>query len=171
MDKNKLIAIPLIVALYLGFIYFSNKEQEKYLAQKEAYEAQVAQQQLAAEQQQRQELANPKSDEQLRTESASVVGDLLAEAKVSDSEVVKVSNSVLDLEFNTRGGQITSAVLKNYTKYADNERNELVEMFDPQSAMMDLTFYIRRGNSNVRINTMEYNFVAPIQRLLMESNW
>ncbi len=160
MDKNKLIAIPLIVALYLGFIYLSNKEQEKYMVQKEAYEAQVAQQQLEAEKLQREEIVNPKSVEQVRSESATVVGDVLATAKVSESKVVRVSNSVLDLEFNTLGGQITSAVLKDYTKYATDERTEKIEMFDPQSAKMDLTFYIRRGNSNVRINTMEYNFEA-----------
>ncbi len=167
MNKGKIIGLILIVVLYIGFIYISGKEQEKYQAQVEAYEAQLAQQQLAmAKLEQQQQKESPKSIQQVREESAAVVGEVLTEAKLGASQSVSVSNDLLNIEFDTRGGQITSVELKDYTKYADGERTELVKLFDPSSAKMELSFYIRKGNSNVRINTMEYNFVAePVVKI------
>ncbi|MFR9651035.1 MAG: membrane protein insertase YidC [Rikenellaceae bacterium] len=158
MDKGKIAGLILIVVLYIGFIVLSGKEQEKYQTQLEAYEAQLAKQQRQLDEQR--VVSIPKSEEQVRSESAAVVGEELASAKVGESKRIKVSNDVMNIEFDTRGGQVVSVELKDYTKYSDGERTELVNLFDPTTAKMDLSFYIRKGNGNVRVNTMEYNFVA-----------
>ncbi len=160
MDKGKIIGLILIAGLYVGFIYFSGQEREKYQAQVEAYETQLAQQQLAMAQMEEQRVENPKSEEQIKEESAAVVGDELAEARVAQSQTINVSNDVMNIAFSTRGGQISSVELKNYTKFDEGERTELIQMFDPSTAKMDLSFYIRKGYGNVKINTMDYNFVA-----------
>ena len=57
--------------------------------------------------------------------------------------------------------------LLEYTKYeSDGERSELVQMMDPATAKMDLSFYVRNGLNNLKVNTMEYTFVAqPVVKI------
>ena len=61
--------------------------------------------------------------------------------------------------FSTRGGQIRDVLLKDYTKYAPRgERNIPVSLMDPATARFDLSFFVKNGLNNVKVNTMEYVF-------------
>ncbi len=166
MDKNKIIALTLISALFFAFSYFNTKEQEKYSAEKAAYEAQVAEQQAAIEEATASKPAEiPVTDDQKRLSQA-LIGESLTTAKIAQSEIVKMSNDVMNVEFSTRGGIVKMVELVEYTKYSDDDRTELVKMFDPESAQMDLSFYIRNGLNNLKVNTMDYTFEAePIVKV------
>ncbi len=159
MDKNKIIALALVSALFFAFSYFNTKEQEKYEAQKSQYEAQVASEQIAEVVEFQKEAV--KSVEQIESESIASVGENLTKAKQAEAEVITLENGVMSVDFSTRGAIVGGVTLKDYTKYAPKgERTELVEMFDSQSEKMDLVFYVRNGYNNVKINTMDYTFVA-----------
>ena len=69
------------------------------------------------------------------------------------------------VRFSTRGGQITGVTLKDYTKYAPRgQRDQLIELMDPASARFDMSFYVKNGLNNVKVNTMDYVFRAePVE--------
>ncbi len=161
MDKNKIIGLALITALFFAFSYFNTKEQEKYHAQKAEYEAVVADDAASEVAKNVMKAAEEADAMTAAAEEAEQLGSGLSTAKMSAGESIKLENDVMNIAFSTRGAQVESVQLKEYTKYAPkDERTELVEMFDPQHSMMDLSFYIRSGLNNLKINTVDYTFEA-----------
>ncbi len=174
MNKNSIGAIAIIILLFAGFVYLNYKENSRYQLELAAYEERMAI--LEAERAER-----VKAEELLKSDvldvsdstvvamqkakSVMMIGESLTEAKIAKSEVITLQNDVLKLELSTKGAQPQSVTLKDYTKYAPKgERTELLEMFDPSSAKMDISFYIRNGLNNVKVNTAEYTFTAlPLQ--------
>jgi YidC/Oxa1 family membrane protein insertase len=67
-------------------------------------------------------------------EAASVPGEtvLVADTQeaATDSQRIRVITDVLDVEIDTRGGDIRRAILRNYAKTADNPEEKLVLMTD-----------------------------------------
>lgn len=118
----------------------------------------------------------PQADSLQQQQQTEQIGVQLAAAQVAPDSLFSVENEVLKIDFSTRGGQIAGVTLKDYTKYAPRkQRNELVQLFDPESARFDLSFYIKHGLKNVQVNTMDYTFAAPsvlstdsMQRVTME---
>ncbi len=177
MDKKSIIPILIIVALLGGYMYISSKENEKYQVELEAYNARVteknaieaakeAKEAAAGEQIKQADTLTIEQIEQIEKQNnITMLGEALANAKSNKAEVVTLENEQIKIDFTTQGGQVAGVQLKEYTKYSDgDERNELVEMFERQSALMNLEFYILNGLNNVKVNTTEYNFVAlPLQ--------
>ena len=87
-------------------------------------------------------------------------GDSLMAAAEADAEQLTIDNEVMQVRFSTRGGQIVGVTLKEYTKWAEQERTELIELFDPAVERFDLSFFVRRGMHNIPIHTADYTFVA-----------
>ena len=83
----------------------------------------------------------------------------------AEPEEFTVENEVMTVRFSTRGGQITGVTLKDYTKYAPRgQRDQLIELMDPASARFDMSFYVKNGLNNVKVNTMDYVFRAePVE--------
>ena len=86
-------------------------------------------------------------------------------ADAPNAEEIEVENDVLKILFTTAGAQIKDVTLKEYTKYAPKEeRNQLVHLFDPESARFDMAFYLKHNLRNVKVNTAEHNFeLLPIE--------
>ncbi len=177
MDKNSIIALVVGVLLLGGYIFYSSKEQERYQAEVAQHNAKLeakafaeAQAQAAVDKkaaadlmltttptdsltvEQREQLENQKKVNQL--------GEALAAASKNVEKTYTFENDVFKVDFSTRGAQICDVTLKDYTKWSEGERSELIKLFDPASAKMDFEFYIRNGLNNVKVNTMDYNFVA-----------
>ncbi len=174
IDKNKILTLLVIGVLFMGFSYFNSKEQEKYSEQQAAYEAVMAEKEvLEAEKRAAQAaIEQTKTEsgevdtEALKAKSVAQIGESLTEAKAAEAQTIKLSNDVMNIAFSTRGAQVESVELKNYTKYSDDERTELVQMFDPAKSKMDLSFYIRSGLNNIPINTVDYTFTAqPVTKV------
>ena len=155
-NKQSIIGFILIGLVFFGYILYNNYQMEKYneqLAVEQAMEsvATQASEQLAAQQSDSAEVSQS-------TPQTAVVADPF----IIDAEEVKevvLQNDYLSLTISSRGGQITDATLKQHTKFAPKEeRNELVKLFDPQSAAFDMSFYVKENLKNIKVETASHNF-------------
>ncbi len=177
MDKKSIIGIVLTGLIFVGFAIFTSHQQKEYQQKLQEYNAYVAQQEQkeaelqsvvdAAASAQQEESGEVVSDEE-REHLLKVAryGTTLAEVRGGEAQIVTIENDLLKLDFSSMGGQIVGAELKEYTRYAPkDERNEPVKMFDPETANFDMSFYVKNGVNNVKVNTSEYNFeVLPIEK-------
>ncbi|MBQ7856726.1 MAG: membrane protein insertase YidC [Alistipes sp.] len=154
-NKQSIIGFVLIGLVFFGYMLYNNYQMQKY------------NEQLATEQVE--QLAEAASNAlEPATESATPAAvETEAEPVVDAAQVqtLNVENDVLSLQFSTLGAQIVDATLKDYTKYAPkNERHELVKLFDPESAKLNLSFYVKQQSRNVLVNTAERNFeLLPVE--------
>lgn len=168
MDKKSIIGIAVVALLFFGFAYFNTQEQKKYqeeMAAWQAYQDSVAlatrpvvpaadSVALTASGQDPEQAA-----EAARERRVAALGEYLAAARDGEEREFVVENDVMAVTFSTRGGQIRDVLLKDYTKYAPRgERNIPVSLMDPATAQFDLSFFVKNGLNNVKVNTMEYVF-------------
>lgn len=168
MDKKSIIGIAVVALLFFGFAYLNTQEQKKYqeeMAAWQAYQDSVAlatrpvvpaadSVALTAGGQDPEQAA-----EAARERRVAALGEYLAAARDAEEREFVVENDVMAVTFSTRGGQIRDVLLKDYTKYAPRgERNIPVSLMDPATARFDLSFYVKNGLNNVKVNTMEYVF-------------
>ena len=176
MDKKSIIGIVLTCLIFVGFAIFTSKQQKEYQQKLQEYNAYIAQQEekqaetqalvdaaTAQAEQAEQGVSNAEREQLLKVAR---YGATLAESRGGQAQSIALENDYLKIDFSSLGGQITDVTLKEYTRYAPKgERNELVSMFDPESASFDMSFYIKNGVNNVKVNTAEYNFeVLPIEK-------
>ena len=164
MDKKTIIGVVLMSMIFIGYMVFNSRQQAQY----QEYMAQVqVEEQALAEQEQAQKLAAEELSDSLKQVAAElaalrekeIFGENLIAAKNGEAQTITMSNDLLTVDFSTRGGMMTKAVLEEYTKYAPkDERNEKVSLFDPETAMFDMEFYVKNGLNNVKVNTSEYIF-------------
>lgn len=168
MDKKSIIGIAVVALLFFGFAYLNTQEQKKYqeeMAAWQAYQDSVAlatrpvvpvadSVALTAGGQDAEQAA-----EAARERRVAALGEYLAAARDAEEREFVVENDVMAVTFSTRGGQIRDVLLKDYTKYAPRgERNIPVSLMDPTTARFDLSFFVKNGLNNVKVNTMEYVF-------------
>ena len=178
MDKKSILGIVVVAVLFLGFAYFNTKQQEKYqqeMAEWQAYQDSVAKasrpavpaadaaSNAAAAAPGEVTAEAPGADAEVadaaRRRQVEALGEYLTDAREAEAEEITVENDVMIVRFSTRGGQITDVTLKDYTKYAPRgQRDQLIRMMDPESAKFGLSFYVKNGLNNVKVNTMEYVF-------------
>ena len=174
MDKKSIIGIVLIGILFFGFTIYSSRQQQKYQEELAAYQAAhpeltqpvVPDSSAVAAAPVVESLGAPTPDSTRLAREVAVLGDFLAAAKNAAPQEIVVENDVMKVRFSTGGGIVRSVTLKDYTRYGrQGERNEPIEMFVPESAKFDLSFFIKNGLNNVKVNTSEYTFTAaPVIR-------
>ncbi len=174
MDKKTLLGFVVLALVFVGFAYLNGKEQKRYqeeLAIYNAYqdsvkaatmpEVVVDTTAVATVGDSVAELTDAPMNE---AESAyarrvEMLGAELAAAEVAEAEEFTVENEVMKLTFSTRGGQVKAVELKEYTKYGPrDERTEPVQMFDPEFERFNLSFFVRRGFNDLKIQTADYTF-------------
>lgn len=118
MDKNTIIGFLLIAALLFGYSWLNQPTQEE-LAQAR-YNDSIAtvqaielQKMLDAKQEPITEVLDSVG---LETKIKSQYG-VFSQASQGESEKISLSNNLLDLEFNTKGGALSKATLKEYSRY------------------------------------------------------
>ena len=175
MDKKTILGIVVVAVLFLGFAYVNTKQQEKYqqeMAAWQAYQDSVAaasRPAVPAADSVAGETTAPEAEADLaqtvRQRRIAAMGEYLTAAQEAEPEEFTVENEVMTVRFSTRGGQITGVTLKDYTKYAPRgQRDQLIELMDPASARFDMSFYVKNGLNNVKVNTMDYVFRAePVE--------
>lgn len=179
MDKKTILGIVVVAALFLGFAYFNTKQQEKYQQEMAAYQAYqdsvaaatrpvvpVADSTAVAASDTAAPEAAANAADAVRRQQVAALGEYLAGARDAEAEEFTVENDVMIVTFSTRGGRITGVTLKDYTKYAPRgKRDQLIELMDPASARFDLSFYVKNGLNNVKVNTMDYVFRAQPEQV------
>ena len=186
MDKKTILGIVVVAVLFLGFAYVNTKQQEKYQQEMAAWQAYqdsvaaasrpavpaadsaaggVAESAVAASGEATAPEAAADMAETVRQRRIAAMGEYLTAAQEAEPEEFTVENEVMTVRFSTRGGQITGVTLKDYTKYAPRgQRDQLIELMDPASARFDMSFYVKNGLNNVKVNTMDYVFRAePVE--------
>lgn len=179
MDKKTLLGFVVLALVFVGFAYLNGKEQKRYQEELAAYNAyqdsvkaatmpEVVVDSTAVE-----TVADaatvtdaPTTEaESAYARRAELLGEELATAEVAEAAEFEVENEVMKLTFTTRGGQIKAVELKEYTKYGPRDaRTELVQMFDPEKERFGLSFFVRRGYHDLKIQTADYTFTAePIR--------
>ena len=155
-NKQSIIGFILIGLVFFGYMLYNNYQMEKYndqLALEQAVESVATE---ASEQ-----LAAVPSDTavQVVAEPKLVENPLIIDAP--EQQEVVLENDYLSITLSSVGGQIVDATLKQHTKFAPKEeRNVLVKLFDPQSASFDMTFYVKDGLKNVKVESAEHNFTV-----------
>lgn len=181
MDKKTIIGIVLMSVIFIGYIMYSSKQQAEY--QEYLQQAQIEQAaqeaELAAEQAAAQKAADTLTQEQIveieERRQTEMFGECLMAARQVAEQSFTMSNDYLTVDFTTRGGMMSKVTLAEYTKYAPKgERNEQVVLYDPETAMFDMKFYIKKDLKNIQVNTAEYVFTSNgieqgegFQRLVM----
>ena len=156
-NKQSIIGFILIGLLFFAYMLYNNYQMEKYneqLAIEQAVETVATQaSEMATEQNSTQSTIAQEQTEQAAPEEDPFI------INAAQTEQVVLENDYLSLTISSIGAQITDATLKEYTKYAPKEqRNELVKLFDPQSAAFDMSFYLKDGLKNVKVQTLAHNF-------------
>lgn len=163
-NKQSVIGFVLIALIFLGFMLYTNYEQSRYNASVAAQEALSLAEEASqpAESAAATENVQPATAQPVQPQSAPT-DEFIADA--ADVEEIVVENDVLRIRFSTEGAQIADVTLKEYTKYAPKEeRHELVQLFDPESARFDMSFYVKNNLRNVKVNTIEHNFeLLPVR--------
>ncbi|MBQ2418145.1 MAG: membrane protein insertase YidC [Alistipes sp.] len=156
-NKQSIIGFILIGLVFFGYMLYNNYQMEKYndqLALEQAVEsvATEASEQLATEQSNA--VVAPSAVEPQIVENPFILD-------AAEQQEVVLENDYLSITISSAGGQIVDATLKEHTKFAPkDERTELVKLFEPQSASFDMTFYVKDGLKNVKVESAEHNFTV-----------
>ena len=159
MDKKTIIGIVLMSLIFIGYVLYNSKQQAEYqeYLQSVQVEEPVAQEATAVEAEA--QIADSLALATAEQREVNMFGESLVAARSGEVKQIEMKNDYLTIDFTTRGGAMQRVVLEEYTRYAPkDERTEKVTLFDPESAMFDMEFYVKKGLNNVKVNTSEYVF-------------
>ena len=165
-NKSTIIGFVLMTLVFVGYMFYANYQGKKQ--QELQAEAQI--EQLAEQASKALEPTTQADHSTGATKSENKKQNGATTKLVSDAanvEEVVVENDVMQIRFSTLGAQIIDVTLKGYTKYAPKEvRNELVHLFDPESAYFNMSYYLKEDMRNVEVATIYRNFeLLPIENL------
>ena len=177
MDKNTIIGLVLMVAVFIGFSFYSSSQIEEQQAQRAEHAREVSNQEAQRlaeaeaarlyEESLTEEQRHERDSIQLAERSNAELmrhGSALLAARPSEINVEKcdtLENDFMTVVFDNLGGKIVDVTLKQYTRYADGPRTELVKMMTPGSAMFGVD--IHRNGATEAINTNDYIFDSNIE--------
>ena len=176
MNKNTIIGIVLMIALFVGFSFYQSYEMEK---QQEYLDAKAKKEQAERAQRVAEAEAERLFEEQM-TEEQRHVRDSLANlekmnadiyhhgatlyaATTGASQLDTLRNDFMSVVFDNHGGKVVDVTLNNYTRYEEGERDENVKLLVPSSAKMGINLY--RKGSDEALNTNNYYFTPKVEVL------
>ena len=176
MNKNTIIGIVLMIALFVGFSFYQSYEMEKqqeYLDAK-AKKEQAERAQRVAEAEAERLLEEQMTEEQrhvrdslanLEKMNADIYhhGATLYAATTGASQLDTLRNDFMSVVFDNHGGKVVDVTLNNYTRYEEGERDENVKLLVPSSAKMGINLY--RKGSDEALNTNNYYFTPQVEVL------
>ena len=176
MDKNTIIGIVLMIAVFVGFSFYQSyemEEQQQFLdEQVRVAQVEKARQEAQAEAQRVAEEAMSPEERHMRDSIAAAEranaelyrhGSTLYARREGISQLDTVRNDLMSIVFDSRGGKVVDVTLNNYTRYADGERTELVQLITPTSARMGLELH--RNGATGALNTNDYLFDTNIETM------
>ena len=159
MDKKTIIGIVLMSLIFIGYVLFNSKQQAEYQEYLQSVQVEEPEAQEATAVEAEAQIADSLALATAEQREVNMFGESLVAARSGEVKQIEMKNDYLTIDFTTRGGAMQRVVLEEYTKYAPkDERTEKVTLFDPESAMFDMEFYVKKGLNNVKVNTSEYVF-------------
>ena len=164
MDRNNIIGIILMVALYIGYIWYTQPTEEQRLAaiaaQEQAYETdRLDSLRLNEEREFQASLREVKdhtptaSEEEIDEELISRFG-LLATAAVGIDTSFAISTNSLELTISSRGGLPTNASLKHFQRY---QSTDPVQLWDPNRSQMGLMLNVEGANDPIYLGDLHFD--------------
>lgn len=176
MNKNTIIGIALMVVLFIGFGIYQVKTSEKQAEQQAKYEQAIEKQEAAkAAKLEEERKAEEALTAEMRAERDSINaanaelgrlnlhGETLLASLEGESVPFTLENNFIAVTFDNKGGIISEVALKEYTKYAEGERTELVNMMVPGSAAFNLK--LKHEGSDKGVKSGDYYFVPQVEEL------
>ncbi len=164
-----------MIAVFVGFSFYQSNEMEEQqkIARERARQEQRKEAQRAAE------LEAERMLEEAMTPEEKHQRDSLAQAEKMNAELYRhgstlyarregastldtLRNEFMTVVFDSRGGKIVDVTLENYTRYADGERTEKVQLITPGSAKFGLDIHRHEGSK--ALNTNDYLFDSKVER-------
>lgn len=129
MDKNTIIGFALILAILVGFSWWT-KPSEEELAKQQAYNDSIAA--VQAQKAMEQEILFQQTiiEQEAALSNQAFDYGVFTPFSQGENKKVVIENEELKLTLNTKGGNITEVELKNYKNY---DKNALI-LFDEQDA-------------------------------------
>ena len=159
MDKKTIIGIVLMSLIFIGYVLYNSKQQAEYQEYLQSVQVEEPDAQEATAVEAEAQIADSLALATAEQREVNMFGESLVAARSGEVKQIEMKNDYLAIDFTTRGGAMQRVVLEEYTKYAPkDERTEKVTLFDPESAMFDMEFYVKKGLNNVKVNTSEYVF-------------
>ena len=155
MDKNTVIGLVLIVAVLIGFSYFSKSNQPDP-------QPQTPQTTQPAQAEQPKEVAAATAPVDTVTPFKASFAATDSVAAADKDSVVVLENDNLTIHVNKHGGTVSDVWLKGYRSYDDfkNDTQAPLHLFDSKNAALNLSLQTTAGT----INTADYRFVAAEQK-------
>ena len=162
MDKKTIIGVVLMSLIFIGYVLYNSKQQAEYQEYMATVQAEQAATEATAVEAEAADVVEANDSLAIATAAereTAMFGQALVAARNAEAKQIEMKNDYLTIDFTTRGGAMQRVVLEEYTKYAPkDERTEKVTLFDPETAMFDMEFYVKKGLNNVKVNTSEYVF-------------
>ena len=156
MDKNTIIGFLLIAAVLIGFSWWQQPSKEEIDAmRKQDSIAQVAKQKAEQKAKLLEKEALAKKQEQI----ASAANDTTAafhNALSGESQNIVLKNSFVELTFNSKGGTVSKAMIKNFK---DREENKDVTLFDEKDQLLNFML----AGKDINIITKDLYFTPSEQ--------
>ena len=156
MDNNTIIGFLLIAAVLIGFSWWQQPSKEEIDAmRKQDSIAQVAKQKAEQKAKLLEKEALAKKQEQI----ASAANDTTAafhSALSGESQNIVLKNSFVELTFNSKGGTVSKAMIKNFK---DREENKDVTLFDEKDQLLNFML----AGKDINIITKDLYFTPSEQ--------
>jgi YidC/Oxa1 family membrane protein insertase len=143
MDRNSVIGFGLLMVLLIGYIFYNQRAETKFLQQKKADSLQMA-------------LKNPPVPK-AKTDSLQALSGNTADSlgAVQPEQIFTLENDLLKIEFSNKGGLARKAVLKTFKTH---DGNPLV-LFDGIQNITDFSFLSTDGK---RVHTKALDFTGSL---------
>ena len=126
MDKNSIIGFILMGVILFGFTFFQNRKAREQYALQQAQQDSIAR--VEAARAAEQALLEPQQAEQSEVEAPAVKAPEriykdagLDAARKLEAQTVTLSNDKFEIAFNTKGAQIASVRIKDFTNYGGSD--------------------------------------------------
>lgn len=139
MDKNTLTGFILIAAVLIGFSYFSRPSEAELAARRQQDSIET----VARQEAQKALDAKEKAEIAQKVQAALDTTSLFYAHRTGEAKPVVLENELVKLTFNTRGGSVQKAELKEYK----NQQGEPVILFDEKDA--DMQFMLAGKMENI----------------------
>lgn len=129
-DSNRIIGIILIVIISFVYLKFFAPTVESLEAQDQAASADSTSTELVVDSEEVLEEAD--SSKVVLSDSAAILANanafgVFAPASVGSSEIVSIENDVIKIDFDTKGGRIVSAWIKDYKRVIEGDKSEEIK--------------------------------------------
>lgn len=152
-DKNTIIGFVLLGILFFAFFWYTNKQQQGVLADKQHKEDSIAR--VNAAKVKPIDTAVAKVEDSLG--KAAISGNFLNAANGTE-QLVEVENELMKVTFTNKGAQVKKVTLKNYKSFDGKQ------VILGGQASDDLTYNINTGDNHAAaISQLYFNAATPVK--------